>query len=146
MIIKMQPFATPWFPEMANSDRWMKSIFSELIDGDAAGNSPSILPVDLADTGDQFLLLAELPGTKREDLKISLHEGVLTISGERKGRAKPEDSRWVRNEIGAGKFQRSIELPAPVDGAKITATLNDGILRVTLPKAEEARPREITIQ
>ena len=146
MIIKLHPLAAPWIPEMARSDRWMNGIFSDLFDGNAGADCAPLPRVDLADAGDQFVVLAELPGTKKEDLKISLHEGIVTISGERKGTAKPEEARWVRNEIGAGRFQRSVELPAPVNGVKITATLNDGILRVILPKAEEARPKEITIQ
>lgn len=146
MFIRFQPVVNPWFPEMARSDRWMRELLNDSVDGEFASGWGSLPRVDVADAGEEFVVLVELPGVKKEDLKISVREGVLAIGGEKRPKAKPEDSRWLRNEIAAGKFQRSIELPAPVNGAKITATLIDGILRVTLPKAEEARPREITIQ
>src|SRR5512138_2411807 len=146
MIIRLQQASNPWFPEMVRSDRWMSGFLNELFDGTTAEGSMSIPRIDVADAGDEYVVVAELPGMKKEDLTLSVHEGVLSINGERKGTTKSEDARWVRNEIAAGKFQRSVELPAPVNGAKITATLVDGILRVTLPKSEEARPREITIQ
>jgi HSP20 family protein len=73
-------------------------------------------------------------------------DGVLTVSGHRKGRVLPENSRWVRSEVPTGTFSRAFELGHPVDEKEIKAELKDGMLRIVLPKAEEARPREITIR
>jgi HSP20 family protein len=76
----------------------------------------------------------------------SLEKDILTITGERKAQGIPEDAKWIRSESVSGKFQRTVELPHPVDPKAITAELKNGILRVTLPKGEEVRPREIAIR
>jgi HSP20 family protein len=94
----------------------------------------------------EFVVVAELPGVKKEDVKVTLQDGVLTVSGERKQKAVPEESRWHRTEIESGEFHRSIELPTAVDAPAVSAELKDGILRIVVPKAEEARPREITVK
>lgn len=102
--------------------------------------------LDLHEDKDKFLLKVELPGMKKEDIEISLHDGSLTISGERKGEEKFEDAEVCRAERFVGRFQRTVSLPAPVDPEKVQAQYRDGILVVTLPKTEEAKPRQIKIQ
>jgi HSP20 family protein len=99
--------------------------------------------VDVYQDKDQFTVVAELPGLKKEDIELSLHDGVLTISGERKQEKKGEEG--YRNERFFGRFQRSVTLPASIDGNKVKATYQDGILRVELPKAEEAKPKQIEV-
>ena len=81
---------------------------------------------------------------RREDIEISLRDGTLTISGERK-RETSGGEKSERTERYVGKFRRSIQLPTHVDANKINATYRDGILKVTLPKAEEAKPKQISV-
>jgi HSP20 family protein len=102
--------------------------------------------LDLAENSRELIVVAELPGVKKEDVKVTLQDGVLTISGERKEKALPEESRWHRTEIESGEFHRSLELPMAVDASAVAAELKDGILRIVVPKAEEARPREIKVK
>ena len=90
------------------------------------------------------MAVVELPGMRREDFEISLHDGTLTISGERK-RETSNGERAERTERYIGKFRRSITLPTRVDANKVSAVYRDGILTVTLPKAEEAKPKQIPV-
>ena len=83
---------------------------------------------------------------KKEDIEISLHDGTLSVSGERKSDERFEGAEVCRAERFVGRFQRSIVLPAPVAPDKVQAQYKDGILTVTLPKTEEAKPRQITVQ
>ncbi|HEY4285437.1 MAG TPA: Hsp20/alpha crystallin family protein [Chthoniobacterales bacterium] len=100
--------------------------------------------LDLYQSKDNIVAVVELPGMRKEDIEISLHEDVLTISGERKQQTA-EDEKAERSERYVGKFRRSISLPSRVDASKVNATYKDGILTVTLPKAEEAKPRQIQV-
>jgi len=107
-----------------------------------AGWSPAI---DLYEDKDNLVFKAELPGMKKEDIDISLQEGLLTVSGERKEEKKQESSETYRSERYVGRFQRTFSLPTAVDESKITATYKDGVLTVTLPKSEEAKPKQIAV-
>jgi HSP20 family protein len=100
--------------------------------------------LDLYQNSDNVVAVVELPGMRREDIEISLHDGTLTISGERK-RETSNGDKAERTERYIGTFRRSITLPARVDANKVTATYRDGILTVTLPKAEEAKPKQIRV-
>ena len=100
--------------------------------------------LDLYQNNDNVVAVVELPGMRREDIEISLHDGTLTISGERKHGSVNGD-KAERTERYIGTFRRSITLPARVDGNKVSATYRDGILTVTLPKAEEAKPKQIPV-
>jgi HSP20 family protein len=102
--------------------------------------------VDVAEYENESVVVAEIPGVRKEDLKLSVHDGVLTISGERKSQQLPEKSSWLRNETWSGEFSRSVELPHDVKTDAISAELTDGVLRIVLPKSEEVRPREIAIR
>lgn len=101
--------------------------------------------LDLYENNDALVLRAELPGMKKEEIDISLHENSITISGERKNEKKYEGSETSRSERFFGRFQRTLGLPKKVDPAGVKANYRDGILTVTLPKAEEAKPRQIAI-
>jgi HSP20 family protein len=101
--------------------------------------------VDVYEDKDSLMVKAELPGLKKEDIEISLQDGLLSLSGERKHAEKQEGANVYRSERGVGRFSRSINLPCSVDADKITATYNEGVLSVTLPKAEEAKPKQIPI-
>jgi HSP20 family protein len=100
--------------------------------------------LDLYQDNDNVVAVVELPGMRKEDIEISLHDGTLTISGERNsGTSNGETAE--RSERFSGKFRRSISLPTRVDSGKVSATYKDGILTVTLPKAEEAKPKQIKV-
>jgi HSP20 family protein len=101
---------------------------------------------DVYEEKDNFVVKAELPGMKKEDISVSLHDGNLIISGERKGETKGEDTEVYRAERYFGKFQRAVSLPTPVTANKVSAEYKDGILTVTLPKSEEAKPKQIEVQ
>src|SRR5439155_14852021 len=90
--------------------------------------------LDLYESGDNVVAVVELPGMRKQDIDISLHDGTLTISGERK-RENTNGETAQRTERYVGTFRRSIALPTHVDAGKVSATYEDGILRVTLPKA-----------
>jgi HSP20 family protein len=83
---------------------------------------------------------------KKEDIDVSLHDGSLSISGERKSEEKVDEGEVYRSERFFGRFQRTVALPAAVDAGKIKAQYQDGVLTVTLPKAEEAKPKQIDVQ
>ena len=100
--------------------------------------------MDLYQTADDLVAMVELPGMRKEDIEISLHDGMLTIGGERK-EENAEGEQAARSERFVGKFRRSISLPTRVDSNKVNATYRDGILTVTLPKAEEAKPKQIQV-
>jgi len=100
--------------------------------------------LDLYESGDHFVAVIELPGMRKEDIDISLHDGTLTISGERK-RESNNGETAQRTERYVGTFRRSITLPTRVDAGKVSATYQDGILKVTLPKAEDAKPKQIKV-
>lgn len=102
-------------------------------------------PVDVLEDKDNIIVKAEVPGMKREDIDISLHDGVLTLSGERKGDEQHADAETYRSERFLGRFQRTVTLPNPVDVDKVKATYKDGILTVTLPKTEDAKPKHIEV-
>ncbi len=100
--------------------------------------------VGLYDQGAALVLVAELPGIAKENIDISLDQGVLTLKGERRPDA-PEGYSVHRQERGHLKFARSFTLPCLVDAEKTTANLKNGVLTLTLPKAPEAQPRQITV-
>ena len=101
--------------------------------------------LDVHEDKDSFIVRTELPGLKREDIEVSLHEGTLAISGERKAETVSEGTEVHRQERFYGKFQRALTLPTPVAADKIKAQYKDGVLTVTLPKVEEAKPKQIDI-
>jgi HSP20 family protein len=101
--------------------------------------------LDVFEDKDNLVVKAELPGMKREEIEVSLHDGSLSISGERKGENKYEDAEVYRAERYVGKFQRTVSLPSPVASDKVKAQYTDGVLTVTLPKTEEAKPKQIDV-
>lgn len=107
-----------------------------------AGWTPA---VDLFQDKESVQLRAELPGLRREDIHVSLHEDVLTLSGERRQDPSADERGNLRNERFFGRFERRFTLPVRVDAGRVSASYEDGILSVTLPKAEEAKPRQIEV-
>jgi HSP20 family protein len=101
--------------------------------------------LDLYQNNDNVVAIVELPGMRKEDIEISLQDGMLTIGGERKSEEGGNGENATRTERFTGKFRRSITLPTRVDANKVNATYKDGLLTVTLPKAEEAKPKQIQV-
>jgi HSP20 family protein len=102
-------------------------------------------PVDILESKDSYLIRAELPGMRNEDLKTEVNEGILTLSGERKLEEPASGVEYHRVERVTGKFSRSFHVPQTVNPDGIKATYKDGILEVQVPKADEAKPRRIAI-
>jgi HSP20 family protein len=112
------------------------------------GTRPGVLltpPVDIFEDPDALTVLADMPGVKPGHLTIDLHEGVLTITGHAESRDASSEVAVVQ-EYPVGTFQRSFTLSEAIDQGQIRATLRDGVLRLRLPKAEQAKPRQIKIQ
>ncbi len=101
--------------------------------------------VDVIDRADEVVIRAEVPGYRKEDLNISVSNNSLTIKGEAKGAQKEEKGDFVRCETWRGKFMRTIALPTMVDDANAHASVKDGVLELTLPKHEKAKPHPIAI-
>jgi HSP20 family protein len=129
----------------------LRSVFNGLFDENLGRSStqPSVSKwypaVDVLESKDSYLIRAELPGMKREDIKVEVKDGTLVLSGERKSE-KPADGVEYRHvERVTAKFWRSFSLPETVKQDGIEATYKDGILEMRVPKAEEAKPRQIEI-
>jgi HSP20 family protein len=102
--------------------------------------------IDVAETPAEWRVRAELPGVAPEDVEVSVTGNVLTIRGEKKCESPGEGESCRRGERRYGKFVRSLEFPADVDAKKVDARAKNGVLVVTLPKAEEARPKTVTVK
>jgi HSP20 family protein len=101
--------------------------------------------LDVHEDKDNYIFRTELPGLKREDIEVSLQDGALVISGERKAGKVEEGVEVHRQERYYGKFQRALTLPEPVAVDRVKAEYKDGVLTVTLPKTEEAKPKKIDV-
>jgi HSP20 family protein len=103
-------------------------------------------PVDVLEEKEQIRIVVELPGLKPEDVNISLEGNALTISGTKVQQAEERTERVHRYERAYGSFERSFTLPSSVDAQNIKATYQHGVLTVTLPKTEKAKPRQIQVE
>jgi HSP20 family protein len=115
----------------------------------ATDKSPvqSLYPLlDVIDQGNDFIVTADLPGVKKEDIKITFENNVLTINGSRKSQEIPENASLLLNELRSGDFTRSIKFRQDVDTSKMSAEMNNGMLTITLPKTESVKAREISIK
>jgi HSP20 family protein len=101
--------------------------------------------LDIAERKDAYLVTVELPGVKLDDLEITLEDGLLTIQGERHLTNDAADENFHRVERSSGTFRRSITLPAHVEADEVNASMEDGVLRILVPKAEQAKPKRIQV-
>lgn len=101
--------------------------------------------VDVTETENDYVLHAELPGLNRDDIKVNFEDGVLTLSGERKHEEEKEGHKYFHRERSYGSFKRSFQLGTEVKADDIKAAYKDGVLVITLPKAEEVKPRQIEV-
>jgi len=102
--------------------------------------------VDISEDGDNFYLEIELPGMDKDSVKVQYEEGLLTISGEKKTEREEKDVNYHRVERNYGKFERSFRVPSRILGDKVDANFSNGVLKVTLPKAEEVKPKQIDVK
>ena len=111
-----------------------------------ADSQVAFTPVaELRETKDSVSVSLELPGVNRKDVSITFHDGVLAVAGERRQETEVKEGESFRTERSYGRFERQVELAAPVDAEKISAAFKDGVLTVTLPKRADARPKQIDI-
>ena len=102
--------------------------------------------VDISETDGEYVIKAELPDVKKEDVKITLEDGVLTLTGERRQEKEEKSTKYHRVERSYGSFVRSFSLPDLVDETKVKAEYRDGMLNLHLPKSEKAKPRAIEVR
>lgn len=137
------------FGELMTLRRAMDRIFDEdffrpsVADGRA--DDHQLLPLDVTTTKDALLVQASLPGVKPEDVQITVENGTLTITGQTAEERHDEGASHIVREIRRGSFARSVTLPNGLDADKAAATFEHGVLTLRLPKAEQARPRQIRI-
>ncbi len=114
--------------------------------GGTSGQSGlATLPLDVSENENEFVVKASLPGVKPEDVQITVHGDTLTIHGESKFEEEKKGERWHLRERRVGSFQRSISLPTAVNSDKAQAQFEHGVLSLTLPKSEGAKPRQIKV-
>lgn len=136
-----------WNPSRALTT--FPKLFDNLFRGDRFEDLfPSLwMPaLDVAETDDEYVVKVELPGVNRDDVQITVREDTLTVRGEKKQENETKKSDFHRVERSYGSFQRSFTLPTTVKTDKIDATYKEGILTITLPKAEEAKPKSIDVK
>lgn len=135
----LTPFA-PLFNLSRELDRFLESPASR-------GDYQTVFTpaVEVREDKDNYVVSVEVPGVDRKDVEVTLHEGVLTISGERRQESEVKEDEYFRTERYYGRFQRQISLPQPVNADAVKAGYKDGVLTVTLPKSAEAKPKQINI-
>ena len=140
-----------WEPlrELNTLQSEMNRLFNSAFDAPSGASGPALrrwVPaMDLVETGEQFLLRADLPGMSEEDIEIELEDGTLTVSGERKAEHEERQEGFHRVERSFGAFSRSLTLPKGVDAEAVTASFDRGVLEVRIPKPAERKPRRISI-
>jgi HSP20 family protein len=102
--------------------------------------------LDAHEDKDKYVVSLDVPGLKKEDINVSVHDGVLTVSGERRSEKDVKEGTVHRTERFYGKFSRSVSLPAEVRADKVSAVYKEGVLTVEIPKAEEAKPKTIEVK
>lgn len=136
-----------WPSEMLSIQREMNRLFDSFFRNDdaPAGLSMWTPAVDIVERDSEYEVRMELPGVRKDDVRITIDNSVLTIRGEKKQESAEEEKGYRRVERSYGSFLRSFTLPTTVRAEKIEAVVTDGVLTVRLPKAEEARPKEIEV-
>ncbi len=149
MLTKWQPRSVrTWdpFEELAGFRRLFDEPSGSLLQGFGTVAQEWKPLVDVVENKEGITLKVELPGVKQEDINLSMEDNVLTIKGERKQEKETADGSFTRTERSYGSFQRTMVLPPTVDTEKVKASYRDGILEVTLPKKEEAKPKAIKVE
>jgi HSP20 family protein len=128
------------FPKTFNN------LLEDTVQTDYVSSRTSAPAMDITEHENEYVAIVELPGVKKEDVKITFEKDVLTLEGVRKPYEIPQDARVLLNEMRVRDFSRSIRVPVEIDATSISAELENGILKVVLPKSQEARVRTIAIK
>lgn len=131
------------FDELASELDWA---FGNAFDGGSRTNLSWAPPADLCELENAYVLRIDVPGLERDDIELTVEDGVFTVRGAYEEEAAEEDATWHLRERGNRRFVRSFRLPTSVDRDAVGATLSNGILEVTLPKVADARPRRIEVR
>ena len=132
--------------ELSRFDTFFDNAFGSLLNRDYYEEGRLSPSVDVFEKSDKYVINAEIPGMEKNDIKIDVKDGALAISGEKKYEEKKEDENYIRVERRYGKFERRFNLPENVDVEKVSANYKNGVLEVTLPKKEEAKPKQIDVK
>ena len=152
-LTRWEPF-TRWSPlkELEDMEKRLSTIFGRSPMG-ADGEKKEAISVtewsplvDISEDEKEYVVKAEIPEMKKEDIKINVHDDVLTVSGERKYEKEEKGKKYHRVERAYGSFRRSFALPENADGSKISAEYKDGVLKVHLPKSEQAKKKAIEVK
>jgi HSP20 family protein len=150
-VVRWKPGFFGWhrdpFSEMDRLRREMDKIVGTFAGGRGIGPAAGVFPaLNMSEDDHNLYIRAELPGVAPEDIEMTTKENNLILKGERKIAAEGEKVSYHRRERDAGKFRRIVSLPTRVDSDKVTAVCKNGVLTVTLPKAAEAKPRQIAVK
>ena len=152
-IIRFRPERelSAWSPlkDLVNMQREAGRLFDGLfadVDGNANVAAEWSPRADVSESPEAFVIKAELPGVNKSDVRITLRDNLLTVKGEKRQEKEEKEKNYHRIERSYGSFERSFSLPDGVKGDKIDASYKDGVLTITLPKAEDAKPREIEVK
>jgi len=149
MLTRRFPSTPAWsspFRELDELRREMDRVFGPLSEATGFGTAGVFPAINVSETDDALFVKTELPGMKSDDLDVTFENGTLTLSGERELSEESEDVSYHRRERQWGSFRRSFSIPHRIEADGVRARYLDGILTVELPKAAEARPKQITIQ
>lgn len=142
-LVRWQP-TREWSAFGADLDRFLDSFF-QVRGGDPGGHRRWIPAMDVIERDDSLVLKVDLPGLSEDDVTVEVKDNVLTVSGERRSEQEHTEDGYRRVERSFGHFSRSVTLPEGVDESKVTASFNEGVLEVNVPKPEERRPTRIPI-
>jgi len=145
--------ATPWDPfrELEEMSTRLNRFFGQPLARQFGENGGLSLAdwapaVDIQETDGEYVVKADLPAVKKEDVRVEVLDGVLSVSGERKQEKEEKGKRFHRVERAYGRFERRLALPTEVDPKKIAAEFKDGVLQVHLPKSPSAQPQSIDVK
>lgn len=149
MAMRWDPFA-----DLVTLREAMDNLFDQSFVGPrrpalAEGAGERAMPIDLCEREGDYVIKAYVPGVKAEDVNLNVDQNTLTIKTHIPGDAESEEAKnykWLTRELGYGDISRSINLPNPIDADKVEATVENGVLTVTVPKAEEVRPKKIEVK
>lgn len=154
-LIRWEPIRQPTRApsrELRTIQQEVNRLFGTVFDSQAGGNGRSVAPprgwvpaMDLVEEGDRYLLRADLPGVREQDVKVELDENVLTVSGERRSEQEERKEGYFRVERASGSFSRSLMLPEGVDPQSIQARIEHGVLEVSVPKPKQREPHRVAI-
>ncbi|TKB71973.1 MAG: Hsp20/alpha crystallin family protein [Nitrospira sp.] len=152
-LTRWEPFKTTWdpFKQIEDIEQRLASMLGRPLAVREGGKEAMTVAewsplVDITEDEKEYLIKAELPEVKKEDVKLTVQDEVLSISGERKYEKEEKGKKYHRVERAYGSFVRSFTLPEDADGTKVAAEFKDGVLKVHLPKSEKAKPKSIEVK